>query len=587
MKYSKNVELPNNRIAELAILTILFNNSSLVKNTLPYLKKSAFFFESYKIIYEHINILTEENLVLNSMNIIIKLQEKNLLQKIGGTQTIHTITNQFENPSNLKSYIKEVNEKYLRRLIIKLGENCIEWSYTISENLENILDNIEKTVFFLREEKLAEKIYSVAEIAEEVFHDLTKKKTQETSGLKTSYTDLDAILQGFQKSDLIIIAGRPSMGKTAFSLNLAKNIVQNYKLPLIIFTLEMSRQQIISRFLSTTSLINTNRLRSGKMNEVEWITLKNSLKEISQLPIYIDDNSNLTLSDIHSKFRKIFNDKTKKGLVIIDYLQLMKLDFKLENRVQEISHITRSLKILAKEFEIPIILLSQLSRNVESRTNKRPMLSDLRESGCITKSYSLFSNSRNNKKEVNLKTASQSIQLYKNEKINSWNKAGLLNNHFLNFDFKGIKPTFLITFKNKVSICLTSNHKVLSKNGWVPISRLQEKDKIYCLIKKRNKQLVFGYNQVLTINYEGINSVYDKKITNFHNYLSQNIILHNSIEQDADIVILLYREEYYAEKGSDTHITEFIVAKHRNGQTGTAKLLFTPSLTSFSNINEV
>ena len=287
---------------------------------------------------------------------------------------------------------------------------------------------------------MSQKVYSAGDIMNDVFSEMKSKLKKTTSplSLMTSFKDLDSIIQGFQKSDLIIIAGRPSMGKTAFSLNLGKNVVDTYKIPVVIFTLEMSRQQIIYRFISSDSNINANRLKSGKMTALEWKNLSNSMKKISELPIFIDDNPNLTLIDIRSKLRKIFNGKVKGGLVIIDYLQLMKLSSKLENRVQEISYLTRSLKILAKEFEIPIIVLSQLSRNVESRTNKRPMLSDLRESG--------------------------------------------------------------------------------------------------------------------------------------------------SIEQDADTVIMLYREEYYSDKNSDAQVTELIVAKHRNGPTGTAKLLFKPSVTSFKNL---
>ena len=224
------------------------------------------------------------------------------------------------------------------------------------------------------------RLYSTGEILDDIFEEMkSKMNKEENTGLNTSYRDLDSILQGFQKSDLIIIAGRPSMGKTAFSLNLAKKIVDNYDLPLLVFSLEMSRQQIIYRFIATEAKINNNRLKSNKMTSQEWKKLSQSMVNLSKLPIFIDDNPNLTISDIRSKIRKVFIEKKKTGLVIIDYLQLMKLNTNMENRVQEISYITRNLKILAKEYEIPIIILSQLSRNVESRVNKRPMLSDLKK----------------------------------------------------------------------------------------------------------------------------------------------------------------------------------------------------------------
>ena len=426
---------------------------------------------------------------------------------------------------------------------------------------------MELSIFSLTQEKVSQKIYTVAEIVNDVFFDLKEKiKKSQPNGLLTSFKDLDSIIQGFQKSDLIILAGRPSMGKTAFSLNLAQNIVEKYDIPLLIFTLEMSRQQIIYRLLATESQINSNRLRSGKMSSQEWKNLAKTMEKFSKLPIFIDDNSNLTLLDIRSKMRKIFSKKLKGGLVIIDYLQLMKLNLKLENRVQEISYITRNLKILAKEFEIPIIVLSQLSRNVDSRVNKRPMLSDLRESGCLSKLKNL------------------TLSINSKNFVSSWMKQILVNENSLVFNFKGIKPTFLLIFDNNLMIYLTANHKILSQKGWIRISQLKVKDQIYSLTEI---PLNFYYQKILkikSIKYQGIQEVYDQTIPKFHNYFLNNLILHNSIEQDADIVIMLYREDYYKKKSLEIQPTEFIVAKHRNGPTGTATLLFKPSIASFTNL---
>ena len=441
MKKSTPTSLPNNFLAEQAILNLLVTNPLLITEVILDLKPESFYFEPHKLIYETILEIYESNTPINLTNIITFLQDKNILDKIGGIQRISNIISGFENYSDLDNYIKQLNNKYLRRLIIDIGRQIVAWGYTTSEDLEVILEKIEQSVFSLNQQNLSQKIYSSAEIMDDIFSEMKSKiKKTISPGLISSFKDLDSIIQGFQKSDLIIIAGRPSMGKTAFSLNLGKNVVENYNVPLVIFTLEMSRQQIIYRFISTASNINSNRLKSGRMTLIEWKNLSISMKKISELPIFIDDNPNLTLTDIRSKLRQIFTGNVKSGLVIIDYLQLMQLSLKLDNRVQEISYLTRNLKVLAKEFQLPIVVLSQLSRNVESRTNKRPMLSDLRESG--------------------------------------------------------------------------------------------------------------------------------------------------SIEQDADTVIMLYREEYYndKDKNSDSQVTELIVAKHRNGPTGTAKLLFKPSVTSFTNL---
>ena len=577
MTDSNQKPLPNNFLAEQAILNLLFTNSFLGKEALLNLKSETFYFRPHRLIYEAITDLYEKNSVTNMTLIITALQDKNILNEVGGIQRITTIISGFENLANLDIYIKAVNDKYLRRIIIETGRQIITWGHETSDDLENIIEKIETSIFSLNQENLSKKIYSAEEVMNEVFNEIKSKIKKSTiTGLNTSFKDLDSIIQGFQKSDLIIVAGRPSMGKTAFSLNLGKNIVEKYNVPLLIFSLEMSRQQIMYRFISTDSNINANRLKAAKMTELEWKNLDTSMKKISELPIYIDDNPNLTLTDIRLRLKKIFTKKTNNGLVIIDYLQLMKLSSKLENRVQEISYITRNLKILAKEFKIPLMVLSQLSRNVESRTNKRPMLSDLRESGCLAKVE--------NQPLINL-FSKKTVEYPQESTIKSWNKNTLINEKSLQFDFKGVKPTFLITLSNDIEICLTSNHRILSKKGWIRAFQIQEETEIYCLIQTKNKEgISYQYSKVKGIVYQGLKEVYDKTIPGFHNYLAKSVVLHNSIEQDADIVIMLYREEYYTDNVSEEQITEVIVAKHRNGPVGTAKLLFKSSVTSFVNL---
>ena len=435
IKYSNETPLPNNFLAEQAILNILLTNPTTFKMIIEKLKIKSFYIESHQLIYETLIELSNQNRPINVTTLITQLENKGYLKQVGGIEKISNIINRFESFVDLEDYVNLVNEKYLRRLIIEFGKQIIGWGFTTSTEVEEILEKTEQSLYNLNQERTVPKFYSSAEVIDDIFEEMKNKAKLKNSGLLSSFQELDSILQGFQKSDLIIIAGRPSMGKTAFSLNIGINIIKQYKIPLIIFSLEMSRQQIIYRLISSMSEINNNRLKSGKMNPSEWKLLSKAMQEISELPIFIDDDPNVSTSEIRSKIRKILGENQKNSLVIIDYLQLMKINKKFDNRAQEISYITRNLKVLAKEFQIPIIVLSQLSRNLETRTNKRPMLSDLRDSG--------------------------------------------------------------------------------------------------------------------------------------------------SIEQDADIVIMLYRDDYYQEKKAEEQITEFIVAKHRNGPIGTAKLLFNPTYTNF------
>ena len=218
-----------------------------------------------------------------------------------------------------------------------------------------------------------------------IFFDLKEKSLNPTFlGLASGFHELDSLTQGFQKSDLIILAGRPSMGKTAFSLNITLNVLQQSKMPVLFFTLEMSKEQIIYRLLSIVTQINQIRLKSGQLSQADWVKITKTIRILSKLPFFIDDTANLSINDIQSKIKTIFFEQKTIGLVIIDYLQLMKGEGnEIDNRAQTLAQITRSLKILAREFNVPIIALSQLSRSVENRPDKRPLLSDLRESGSI------------------------------------------------------------------------------------------------------------------------------------------------------------------------------------------------------------
>lgn len=562
-KYSGITPLPSTFLIEQAVLNILLTNPKVFNEVSSILKKDFFYFKSHQIIYEKIENLYENNLPINLTTIINRLEDYGLLDEIGGLEKITTIINKFESVSNLESYLVILNEKYLRRSIIEVGKKSIVWGYSSGIAISEILEKMEQLIYSLGQQKISQKIYSSAEIIDDVFEEMkTKIKKQNQTGYLSSFADLDSILQGFQKNELIIVAGRPSMGKTAFSLNVGKNIVVKYKTPLIVFSLEMSRQQIIYRLIADDSNISTTRIKSGKMTGNEWKLLSKSMQNLSELPIFIDDTPNVTLNEISSKLRKILNSQKRNGIVIIDYLQLMKLNLKFENRVQEISYITRSLKLLAKEFEIPIILLSQLSRNVESRTNKRPMLSDLRESGCLA---------------TNNHNASSALKSLDHNKVRL--------SRISTFSLKGIKPTYCLEFENKTKIYLTSTHKILAQSGWIRISELTVRDKIYSLVQTKDEKIrTFFYTALKAITYASIQQVYDETIPVYHNYLQNNLILHNSIEQDADVVIMLYREDYYQESKEKEQITEVIIAKNRNGPVGTAKLMFDAAITTFKNL---
>ena len=377
--------LPHNFVAEKIILSCLLINYEAIEITMKTVQPETFYFINHQEIYKAIIEMYRKKIPINVFSVNDFLKETGCLNKIGGTKVLLELLNQIPNLVYLEEYIQLIQDKFLRRALINLGYETINSAYITNIPLEKILNDFEKKSFALTNELTKEKQFATAELFSTVFLELKQKALKpDLPGVASGFYDLDSLTQGFQKSDLIILAGRPSMGKTAFVLNLTENILKQYKLPIIFFSLEMSKEQLIYRLLANETEISQTRLKLGNLYKEDWYELKKSIQEYSQLPFFIDDQPNLTTLNIRSRIKKILFEQNKVGLIIIDYLQLLlNSKSKSENRVQEISQITRTLKNIAKEFQIPIIALSQLSRNVENRVNKRPVLSDLRESGSI------------------------------------------------------------------------------------------------------------------------------------------------------------------------------------------------------------
>jgi replicative DNA helicase len=384
--------LPHNFLAEKMILSCIIFNSEALEITRQNLAVNAFYFKNHQELYKALLKMDEEKLPIDIVTVTIFLQNNGLLSKIGGIKVLLDLGNQSLTFTYLNEYVRIVKEKFLKRCLIKFGYKIINAGYITNISFETSLDKIEKELFNLTNEVKVNQTVNTAQVLNEIFSELKNKiLNPQLPGLPSGFAKLDELTQGFQKSDLIIIAGRPSMGKTALSLNMALNCIKIKRLPVLFCSLEMSKEQILYRLLSTETEINQMKLRSGQLTQNDWIKLNKVMRIISKLPFFIDDSSTLSTQDIRSKIKTILLEQTQLGLVIIDYIQLMRgLNGKQTNRVQELSEITRDLKGLAREFNIPIIALSQLSRNVDNRINQRPILSDLRESGSIEQDADLI-----------------------------------------------------------------------------------------------------------------------------------------------------------------------------------------------------
>lgn len=377
--------LPHNFLAEKMILSSLLISSEAIEITFRSINAETFYFKNHQILYSAVLEMHNNKTPIDIITLNTFLQDNGKLEEIGGVEILIELINYVPNLLHLEDYICLIRDKFLRRSLIKLGYELINSAYITNITLESILLNLESNVFNLTNEIKQSKLSSSAELLSQVFLELKQKSLKPSlAGISSGFFDLDSFTQGFQKSNLIIIAGRPSMGKTALSLNISLNVIKNLNLPVLFFSLEMSKEQLIYRLLTNETDIPNFKLKTGNLYKDDWVKLSTTIKNLSGLPLFIDDTPNPSISDIKAKIKKILFEQNQIGLIVIDYLQLMQISkFQTNNRAQELAQITRSLKNLAREFHIPIIALSQLSRNVENRLNKRPILSDLRESGSI------------------------------------------------------------------------------------------------------------------------------------------------------------------------------------------------------------
>ena len=383
--FNQKLSLPHNFLAEKIVLSSLLFNSSIIELTISTLSINAFYFKNHQEIFKAIIFLYKNIIPVDIITLTTFLQDNGLIKKSGGIKVLLSLINQIPNLTYTNYYISLVKEKFIRRCIIKLGYKAVNSSYITNLSIKNILTNFETDLLLINHKLNPNKFETASEVIYKIFQNFKeKKKNFQFLGLPSGFYKLDSLTNGFQNSDLIIIAGRPSIGKTAFSLTLSLNIIKYSKMPVLFFSLEMSKEQLIYRLVTMETNISQSQLKQGKLDKLDWIKLNKVLKILSKLPFFMEDNNDLTISLIRSKIKTLFSNDYKIGLVIIDYLQLVE-NSKLDNRTRayQLSQITRSLKNLAREFNIPIIALSQLNRNVELRFNKKPILADLKESGSI------------------------------------------------------------------------------------------------------------------------------------------------------------------------------------------------------------
>ncbi len=387
LKEEKNIgKLPPQSIeAEEAILGAVLTNPFCINKIVDMIKVNSFYKPAHKIIYETILDLLRENNAIDIITVSEKLRENNKLEYVGGRSYINDLALNVVTTANVEYYAKIVHEKSIKRTLINAGSDIVTMAYE-SATVDETLDAAEKLIFGIAQQKTTTDLVHVKDIVTSTYQQIEDRynNREDLIGVSTGFYDLDKLTSGLQSSDLIILAARPSMGKTAFALNIAQNVAIRAKAPVAIFSLEMSKEQLMQRMLCAEAEVDMQRLKSGHMQAKDWEKLLNAMNTFADAPIYIDDTPGATIMDIRAKCRRVAMEEKQLGLIVIDYLQLMEGGSGGdEQRVQQISAISRGLKAIARELKVPVIALSQLSRAVEQRGSKKPMLSDLRESGAI------------------------------------------------------------------------------------------------------------------------------------------------------------------------------------------------------------
>ena len=376
--------VPQSREAEEAVIGAVLINPEAYYDVAQFLHAEDFYIHRHRWIWEAFTHLQERRAPIDFLTVTQELDQQGQLAEVGGPAYLTALISNVPSSLHAEAYGRLVEQAGIRRRLLEAANKIAKLAYQEELGIDAVMDEAEKSIFGVSEKRLTRDLQPIKEVLSTYYDriDELSKRDEETMGVPTGFIDLDCLLGGFQPSDLIIIAGRPGMGKTAFMLSAAKNAAQIYKKHVAIFSLEMSSEQLVQRLISQETGIDTHHLRTGKLGEEEWPLFTHAIEVLSDTRIFLDDTPSLNPLQLRTKCRRLHLE-FGLDLVILDYMQLMSSGSKNENRVQEVSYISRTMKVLARELNVPVLAAAQLSRAVEQRADKDPQLSDLRESGSL------------------------------------------------------------------------------------------------------------------------------------------------------------------------------------------------------------
>jgi replicative DNA helicase len=651
---------PHNLQAEESLLGAMLLSKDAIAVASEILGADDFYKPAHGHIFEAVTSLSAAGEPADPVTVSDELRRANLLEAVGGVPALVHLQASTPATSNAQRYARIIEEHALLRRLIGVAGEIAEMGYELPEDVTKVVDRAESLVFEVAQRRVTDTMASIHELLDVNLDRLEQlyERGDAITGLPTGFLDLDELLSGLQPSSLYVLGARPSAGKTALALCAATNVAVEGQRPVLVFSLEMSQTELVQRMLCAEARVDSKRIRNGNLTESDWQKIAHATGRLAEAPIWVDDNPNLTIMELRSKARRLKSRVGDLGLVVVDYMQLMTGRSSAENRQVEVSEISRGLKILARELECPVLALSQLSRQLELRADKRPILADLRESGCVTADTKITR--ADNGREV---TFGELLERDEHD-IPVWTldeHYRLTIGHMSHVFPSGVKTVYELRLASGRSIKASANHPFLALEGWFPLEKLDVGDFVAvpragkwpltvgldtdsadpCVVPREvwtylRKSLpnhglsladledAFGghdtflndvYGEPLTraqlhtmaalvddpvladlanadvrwdlivgIDELGDEPVFDATVPGTHNFVAEGIVVHNSIEQDADVVLFIYRDEVYNVESPDRGTAEILVSKHRNGPTGMVRLAFLDHYTKFANM---
>jgi replicative DNA helicase len=681
---------PQDIAAEQSVLGGMMLSKDAIADVVEVVRANDFYRPAHELVFEAIITLYGRGEPADAVTVSDELTKQGLLGRIGGAAYLHELISSVPTAANAGYYAKIVQERAVLRRLVEAGTRIVQLGYAQDGgDVEEIVNSAQAEIYKVAENRTTEDFLPLSEIMEGAIDEIEAagNRGDGLTGIPTGFADLDRLTNGLHPGQMIVIAARPAVGKSTFGLDIARAAAIHAKLTTVVFSLEMSKNEITMRLLSAEARIPLQNMRKGTMREEDWTRLARTMGEVSEAPLFIDDSPNMSLMEIRAKCRRLKQRHDLK-LVMVDYLQLMTSGKRVENRQQEVSEFSRALKLLAKELEVPVIALSQLNRGPEQRTDKRPMVSDLRESGCLT------ADTRVLRADTGAEVTLGELYASGATDVPVWSLDDSLRyvrRHLTHVFPTGRKPVFKVRLRSGKVVRATANHPFLTYQGWRPIGELAVGHRVAVprqvpapelvettwadehvdisgaydqrrflgeigvhgargqigaqvlqivlatrpnpnvdtvpvevwdqvrstlsdkMISHREFAAAMGtascgsslgksapsrhrlarvaelledadlevmavndvlWDEVVAVDPDGEEEVFDATVLGTHNFVANGIAVHNSIEQDADMVILLHREDMYEKESPRAGEADFIVAKHRNGPTDTIVVAF-------------